>query len=71
MTKNEFQKKYHTYRTLSGEDAKKEAERANKEGIDGDKAVAINFGRIGWALMLASAARFAEEAHLIPPQEVT
>lgn len=68
MTKNEFQRKYHYYRTKSEDDAKSEAEKVNKEGIDGDEAVAINFGRIGWALMLKSAALFAEENMFIPKQ---
>ena len=68
MTKNEFQKRYHHYRSTSDEEAKKEAMKVNKEGIEGDEAVAIKFGDLGWALILVSAASFAEKAGIIPKQ---
>jgi len=68
MTKDEFQKKYHSYRTPYEQEAKAEARKVNEEGIEGDKAVAIQFGDLGWALMLASAASFAEANKLIPKQ---
>ena len=69
MTKDEFQKKYHYYRTPHEQEAKEEARKANEEGIEGDKAMAIHFGNLGWALMLASAASFAEANKLIPKQK--
>ena len=68
MTKDEFQEKYHYYRTPHEQEAKTEAKKVNKEGIEGDKAVAIQFGNLGWALMLASAASFAEANKIIPKQ---
>ena len=68
MTKNEFQKRHYHYRTMSEKEAKKEAMKVNKEGIEGDRAVAIKFADLGWALMLASAASFAEKAGIIPKQ---
>jgi len=69
FSQKEFQRKYHYYKTMSEEEAKAEADKVNKEGIENDKAVAINFGDLGWALMLESAAKFAEESGIIPPQE--
>jgi predicted HD phosphohydrolase len=69
MTQHEFMKKYHHYRTTSKNHAKKEAEKANEEGVDNDYAVAINLGDLGWCLMLGSAVEFAEESGIIPTQE--
>jgi len=68
ISKQEFQRKYHYYMTRSRDDAVAKAKKINKEGIDGDEAVVINFGSC-WALMLKSAASFAENQGIIPPQE--
>lgn len=40
----------------------------NMEGIDDDSAVAVELGRLGWCLMLKSAAEFAEKNRIIPRQ---
>lgn len=56
MTSTEFQRRYHNYKTDSGDNARNEADKANQEGIDGDEAVAVDFGTLGWCLMLRSAA---------------
>lgn len=69
MTQREFQKKYHYYQTMSKDEAKAEAQKANERGIDNDYAVAVKLGHLGWCLMLGSAAEFAEESGIIPPQE--
>lgn len=65
MTKDEFQKRYHHYQTHSEEAAKAEAARANLEGIEGDEAVPVEFGQLGWCLMLKSARDFASEMNLL------
>ena len=70
LSQKEFLRRYHYYRTKSEEEARAEADKVNKEGIENDKAVAINFGDLGWALMLESAATFALNSELIPPQEI-
>ena len=59
MTKDEFLKKYHNYIEKDGGNAEAEANRFNREeGVDGDKAVAIGFGKSVWGIMLKSAAIF-------------
>ena len=55
MTQDEFQRRYHRYCVQDGDEAKAEAQRANTEGIDGNRAKAIQFPDIGWALMLETA----------------
>jgi len=55
MTQDEFQERYHAYQTYSREMAEAEAQKANEEGIDGNHAVAIELGNLGWCLMLKSA----------------
>lgn len=65
MTKDEFQKKYHHYQTFREVEAKAEADKANAEGIDGGKAVAVHLQGLGWCLMLKSAVDFAKEIQLI------
>lgn len=65
MTKDDFQKKYHYYKTNSEEEANHEATKVNEEGIEGDKAVAVKFGNLGWALMLETAAKFIKEIGII------
>ena len=69
MTQDEFQKKYHYFRTYSEKEAKEEQVKINKEGIENDKAVAIKLDELGWCLMLESAAIFAETVKIIPPQK--
>lgn len=68
MTQHEFMKKYRSYRTTSKNHAKKEAEKANEEGVDNDYAIAVKLGDLGWCLMLGTAAEFAEENDIIPKQ---
>jgi len=68
MTKDEFQKKYHYYKTNSEKEVKEERDKVNAEGIEDDVAVAIKFGNLGWGLMLGSAAVFAFKLNLIPEQ---
>lgn len=65
MTKQDFQKRYHSYRTQLEQEAREEADKVNAEGIDGDTAVAVNFGHLGWCVMLYSAAQFAADEGII------
>lgn len=65
MTKDEFLKKYHEYGTHSCSDAVEEAGRANLEGVDNDRAVAVYFPKLGWCLMLESAYRASEKDGLV------
>lgn len=65
MTQDEFQKKYHNYQTFHEVEARTEADKANAEGIDGNEAVPIHLGGLGWCLMLKSAADFAKEIGVI------
>lgn len=69
MTKSEFQKKYHYYKADSEAEAKKEADAVNKEGIEGDSAMAVELGNLGWCLMLKSTVSFAEKNKIIPKQK--
>ena len=69
MTQHEFQKKYHSYRTISKDEAKDEAQKANEEGVDNDYAVAVKLGDLGWCLMLGTAVEFAENSGIIPKQQ--
>ncbi len=55
MKQDEFLRRYHFYRTGSQEEAVAEAIKANEEGIDGNAAVPIKFGELGWGLMLMTA----------------
>lgn len=70
MTKNDFQKRYHYYEVDSEIEARKEADIVNKEGIENDSAVAIKLGKLGWCLMLKSAAKFAKNMKIIPYQQI-
>jgi hypothetical protein len=56
MTKQEFQRKYHNYRTIDGAQAQVDADAVNTEGIDGHSAVAVELPPLGWCLMLDTAA---------------
>ncbi len=57
MTKQEFQDRYHAFRTPDKADAERERDKANAEGIEGDTSVIIRFPPFGWGLMLGAAAR--------------
>jgi hypothetical protein len=61
MTQDEFLHRYHIYCVQDGDEAKREAERANTEGIDGNRAKAIHFGTFGWGLMLETAVACMQE----------
>jgi len=65
MTQDEFQKKYHNYQTFHEVEAQAEAAKANTEGIEDNEAVAVQLGKLGWCLMLKSAADFAKEIGVI------
>ena len=58
MTRDEFITKYHDYRTKSEIVAKAEARLVNDEGIKGDEAVVIDFGDLGYCLMLQSTVEY-------------
>ncbi len=68
MTQDEFLKRYHSYRVLCEEQARREAAGANEEGIDVDRAVAVHFPKLGWRLMLRGAVVFMHE---IDPNDPT
>lgn len=68
MIQAEFLKKYHYFRSESEEIAREEAKRANEIGIENDEAVAVHFGRLGWGLMLRSAAEYAIKIGIIDDQ---
>ncbi len=70
MTKDEFQRKYHEYSTMDDEAAKAEAAQANQEGVQYDSAVAVNFGSLGYALMLKSTVEVLVEIGVIGEDQV-
>ena len=65
MTRDEFQEKYHYYQTSREGEAQAEADKANAEGIDSGKAVAVHLQGLGWCLMLKSASDFVSRGYLI------
>ena len=58
MTEREFQHRYHEYQTYDRDEAQEEARMVNAEGIDGDYAVAVHLGEMGYVLMLSTPAMF-------------
>jgi hypothetical protein len=67
MTKQQFQQRYHTFRTDDPAAAWAERDKVNfGDPLDGDYAVVVNFGHLGYGLMLNSAAvfMFALDPHL-------
>jgi len=65
MTQDEFAHRYHEF-SGTKEQAEAEAKSANAEGIDGDTAVAVDFGPAGCAVMLKSACEFLKSIDAFP-----
>lgn len=70
MTKREFQQRYHAYKASSRDEAQKEADRVNDQGIVNDTAVVVEFPGMGFCLMMKSAAEFAMGINIIPKQDI-
>ncbi len=64
MTPDQFQRLVHDYRVSTEREAQQDAARLNAEGIDGDEAVVVEFPRLGWCLMLRSAADYLKEMRI-------
>jgi hypothetical protein len=58
MTQDEFLAKYHDYQESVLAWVIEEAEAVNNEGVEGDRAIVVSFGDLGYCLMLEQAARF-------------
>jgi hypothetical protein len=61
MTRDEFQHRYHDYKTDDSNEAFREAKGVNAEA-DGFTVVAVGVGSLGYGLMLLTAAVMAESA---------
>lgn len=71
MNKDEFQRKYKEYVTDNKDVAIAEAAFANREGIEGrESAVAVNFGSLGYGLMLKSTVKLLVEIGVIGEDQV-
>lgn len=68
MTKDEFLARYHNFRTDDIAEAKAYAALANAEGVEDDVAVPVDFGALGYGLMLMSA--FALMRGILPDLKI-
>ena len=64
MTKDEFQRRYHDYRETELRAAMMEANRVNAEA-EGFTVEVVGFGKLGFALMLESAAALVRESGIV------